>query len=110
LAAQARAQTDQATAAHKAQLEQQKAQSDAIHQQIKIQAEIELARIKAELDAGMAMLDAHLKAATEQQKIRHAQAQHHVDVAETALGMAATAQSHDVKMQQMRSAPGESND
>ena len=36
LAMQARAQADQAAAAHKAQIEQQKAQNDAIHQQVKI--------------------------------------------------------------------------
>jgi hypothetical protein len=65
---QAKAQTDQAIAAHQAQIAQQKAQSDAIHQQIKTQAAIELARIKAELDAKMAVLDAHLKAATEAQR------------------------------------------
>jgi hypothetical protein len=105
LAAQARAQTDQAAAAHKAQMEQQRAQNDAIHQHVKIQAEIELARIKAELDAKMALLDAHLKAATEQQKMQHAQAQHQMDVAETALGMAAAAHSHDVKMREIKSKP-----
>ena len=68
LAAQARAQTDQTTAAHKAQLEQQRAQADTIHQQVKTQAEIELAKIKAGLDTKIALLDVHLKAATEQQK------------------------------------------
>jgi hypothetical protein len=72
LALQARAQADQAAAAHKAQLEQQKAQNDAIHQQVKLQAEIGLAKIKAELDAKMALMDAHLKAATEARKMQHA--------------------------------------
>lgn len=70
LALQARAQADQAAAAHKSQFEQQKAQNDAIHQQVKMQAEIELAKVKAELDAKMALLDAHLKAAAESQKPR----------------------------------------
>jgi hypothetical protein len=64
LIAQAKAQSDQAIAAHQAQAQQQKAQNDAIHLQVKNQAEIELARIKAELDARMAVLDAHLKATT----------------------------------------------
>ena len=99
LAMQARAQADQAAAAHKAQLERERTQSYAIHQQVKIQAEIELAKIKAELDAKMKLLDAHLKAATEAQKMQHAQAQHEIDAAETALGMMATAHSHDAKMQ-----------
>ena len=105
---QARAQADQA-AAHKAQIEQQKAQNDAIHQQVKMQAEIGLAKIKAELDAKMALLDAHLKAATERQKMQHAQAQHQMDVAETALGMVATAHSPDAKMQQGKTEQDESD-
>jgi hypothetical protein len=70
LAAQARAQADQAAAAHQAQLEQQKAQTDVIHQQVKLQAEIGLAKLKADLDARMSLLDAHLKAATEASKMQ----------------------------------------
>jgi hypothetical protein len=91
LAAQARAQIDQAMAAHKGQLAQQQAQNDAIHQQVKIQAEVELAKIKAGLDARIAMLDAHLKSLNEAQKLQHAQAAHEMAVAEAALGMAAAA-------------------
>lgn len=68
LALQARAQADQAAAAHKAQIEQQRAQNDAIHQQIKAQAAIELAKLKAEIDAQMKVLDAHLKVAAETRK------------------------------------------
>jgi hypothetical protein len=67
---QAKAQTDQAIAAHQAQAQQQKTQNDAIHLQVKTQSEIALARIKAELDARMAVLDAHLKAATEARKMQ----------------------------------------
>lgn len=70
LALQAKAQADQAAAAHKSQFEQQRAQNDAIHQQVKTQAEIELAKIKAELDARMKLLDAHLKASDEATKPR----------------------------------------
>jgi hypothetical protein len=99
LALQARAQADHLAAAHRAQIEQQRAQADAIHQQVKVQAEIELAKIKAELDAKMKVLDAHLKAATEVQKMQHAQAQHEMDVAEAALSVAAAAASHDARMQ-----------
>jgi hypothetical protein len=102
LAAQARAQADQAMAAHKAQLAQQQAQNDTIHQQVKIQAEIELAKIKAGLDARIAMLDAHLKTLSEAQKMQHAQTAHNMEVAEAALGMAAAAAGPDAKP----SAPG----
>ena len=78
--------------------------------QVKTQAEIELARIKAELDARMAVLDAHLKAAGAEQKMRHAEAQHDMDAAETALGMMAAAPGRDMKMQTIDKAPGRSND
>jgi hypothetical protein len=71
---QAKAQTDQAIAAHQAQIAQQKAQNDAVHLQVKAQAEIELARIKADLDAKMALFDAHLKA-TEVQRIQRSPVQ-----------------------------------
>jgi hypothetical protein len=70
LVAQAKAQSDQAIAAHQAQIAQQKAQNDAVHVQVKAQSEIELAKIKADLDARMAVLDAHLKATAEAQKIQ----------------------------------------
>src|SRR6185312_128757 len=63
LAAQARAQTEQALAVHKAQVEQQQAQNAAVHLQVKTQAEIELAKIKADLDAKLKILDAHINVA-----------------------------------------------
>jgi hypothetical protein len=97
MAAQAKAQADQATAAHKAQLAQQQAQNDTIHQQVKIQAEIELAKIKAGLDARITMLDAHLKAPSEAQEMQHAQTAHNMDVAEAALGMATAATNPNKK-------------
>lgn len=109
LTLQARARADQAAAAHKAQIEQQRAQNDVIHQQVKAQAEIELAKIKAELDTKMKLLDAHLTAATEQQKMQHAQAQHEMDVAETALGAMAAAAGHDTKTQQGKNAEAQSD-
>jgi len=70
LALQAKAQADQAAAAHKSQFEQQRAQNDAIHQQVKTQAEIELAKIKAELSVKMALLDAQLKSIAKTQEVR----------------------------------------
>jgi hypothetical protein len=110
LALQAKAQTDQASAAHRAQIEQQKAQSDAIHLQVKTRAEIELASIKAELDGKLALLDAHLKAVAQTQKMRHAQAQHQMNVVETALDMAASAHSHGAERQQINSAQDKTDD
>jgi len=110
LALQAKAQADQAAAAHKAQIEQQKAQNDVVHQQVKIQAEIELAKIKAELDGKMKLLDAHLTASAEQQKMQRAQAQHEMDVVETALGVAAAATSHDAKLQHRKTGSEDRHD
>ena len=57
----------------------------------------DLRKIKAEIEARMKLLDAHLKAATERQKLQHAQAHHEMEVAEAALGLAAAAASHDEK-------------
>jgi hypothetical protein len=102
--AQTKAQHDQQTAAQKAQLERAKAQTDALHQQIKAQADIEIVKVKAELDAKLAVIDAHVKALVAEQDARYAQQAHHADMAQSALGMIATAQAHDVKMEQMNDA------
>jgi hypothetical protein len=69
LAAQARAQTEQAIATHKAQIAQQEAQNAAIHLQVKAQTEAELAKLKADLDAKLQILDAHIKATTAQRQL-----------------------------------------
>jgi hypothetical protein len=76
LALQARAQADQAAAAHRAQIEQLRAQNELIHQQVKMQAEAELARIKADIEARMKVLDAHLEAVGRQQKAEDSRAHH----------------------------------
>lgn len=99
-AAQIKGQIDQQSNQQKAQLEQQKAQTDAIHQQVKAQSEIEIAKVKAELDAKIAVLDAHVKMVVEEQKMRHANAQHTMDMKSKAVDMVATAHSHDVKTEQ----------
>lgn len=98
-ALQLKAQTDQDTAAHKAQLEQQQAQNDAIHQQVKMQAEVELARIKADMAAKLQILDAHIRAVEAGQRAAHAHQAHRASLAETALGMVATAHAHDTAME-----------
>ncbi len=68
LAAQARAQTDQAVAAHKMQIAQQEAQNAAIHLQVKAQTEAKLAKLRADLDAKLQIVDADIKTATAQQR------------------------------------------
>jgi len=104
--AQAKGQQDRQAAAQKAELEQQKAQTDALHQRIKMQADIELQKIKADLEARLALLEAHFKAMQARQGARHAEAQHHANMAESALGMIATAQAHDARMAAQRDGEG----
>jgi hypothetical protein len=103
--AQTKAQHDQQTAAQKGQLEQAKAQTDALHQQMKAQADIEIAKVKAELDAKIAIIEAHVKMVQDEQKMRHTHEQHQMKIQQGALGMAATAQAHDAKIEQMKSQP-----
>jgi len=82
-------------AAHRAQIEAAKGTDRRDPSAGQGQAEIELARIKAELDAKWRCSMRISKAASEQQKLRNAQAQHQMNVTETALGIAATAHSQD---------------
>lgn len=51
-------------------------------------------------DAKISLLDAHLKALAKAQKMQHAQGQHRMNVAGSALGLAAAASNHAVKVQQ----------
>ena len=98
--AQMQAQGKQMEAQQKAQLDQQKAQTDAIHQQAKAAADIEIAKVKAELDAKIAIIEAHVKMVADEQKMRHAHEQHSLKMQQGAMGMVATAHSHDAKMEQ----------
>ncbi len=99
LAVQAKTQGDMAVAQQKAQADQEKVKADAIHQQIKTNAEIQIAQIKADLDAKIAVLDAHLKTVQAEQKAMHDQQAHRAHLAETVVGIAASAQQHDQKME-----------
>lgn len=82
----------------KAQADERKAQLDAYHEQVQAQADIEVARFKAGVDAMLAQLDGKIKLMTAAQSHAHAEREHHMGVAETVLGMAATAHAHDTKM------------
>ena len=96
---QAKAQGQMHIAQQKAEQDKAKIQADALHQQIKTQAEIEVAKIKADLDAKIALLDAHLKTALAEQKARHDQQAHHVDMVTKVVDVASTAHQHDQKME-----------
>lgn len=131
-AAQIKGQIDQQANAQKGQLEQAKAQTDAfhqqakaqtdaMHQQMKAQADIEITKVKAELDAKIAIIEAHVKMVADEQKMRHSHEQHQLKMQQGAMGMVATAHSHDTKMEQssqahdakleqMKQAPKKPND
>ena len=96
--AESKAETDRATAMQRMQLEQARAEADALRQHARLSADIELTKVKAELEARLAVLDAHVKALAAAQSARHAREQHHANLAESALGMAAAAHRHDLKM------------
>jgi hypothetical protein len=88
LAIQEQAKSDQAELAMKAQLDQQKAKDAAA-----------LAQVKAELDAKIKVLELHMKAIEMERKAAADHQQHRAKVAETIVGMAATAAAHDQKME-----------
>jgi len=88
MAIQAQAQNDQQELALKAQLDKQKAADAA-----------QLAQFKAEMDAKLKVIDAHLKAIEMERKSVNDQQQHHAHMAETVMGMVATAHAHDTKME-----------
>jgi len=88
LAIQEQAKSDQAELAMKAQLDQQKAKDAAA-----------LAQVKAEFDAKLKVLELHLKALEMEHKAAADHQQHRAKVAETIVGMAATAAAHDQKME-----------
>lgn len=88
MAIQAQAQNDQQELALKAQLDKQKAADAA-----------QLAQFKAEMDAKLKVIDAHLKALEMERKSINDQQQHHAHMAETVMGMVATAHAHDTKME-----------
>lgn len=85
---QAQAENDKQELALKAELDKQKAQHAA-----------QLAELEANIDAKLALVNAHLKAVESQNKAAIAQQQHHAKVAETVVGIAATAAAHDQKME-----------
>lgn len=110
--AQGKGQLEQQKAATKAQQDQAQAQLDALHQKFKLESELQLAREKAQLEKELALLDAQLKERADarahelhQQKMSHQQQLHEHALKQGVLGMVATAQGHDAKMEQMKNAP-----
>jgi hypothetical protein len=111
----------------KAQIDQQKAQSDKEHEAIQAQADIatqdrktqaemaqaqqdfqlkrELAIMQAQLDERKFIAEEARKEREHQQKMELAREQHHAAIQQGQLGMVATAQAHDAKIEQMNNKP-----
>jgi hypothetical protein len=96
---QLKQQGQQQIAQQKQAHDQAKAQADMLHQQIKAQADIEVAKVKADLDAKIAIINAHIAAIQAEQKMRQGAQAHHADVVSKVVDMAATAHTHDTKME-----------
>jgi hypothetical protein len=110
---QQKAQLDQQQAQIEGQQAADKAQLDAFHQKVKLEGELQLAREKAQLEKELALIDAALKERADQrshelhqQKMTHAQQAHeHKRLQQGQLGMVASAQAHDAKIEAMKSKP-----
>jgi hypothetical protein len=109
------AQLDEKADERKAQIETVQAQADIATQDKKIQAEMAQTDREFELKAKLAMmqaqLDAELKAKEEarkerefEQKMAFEREKHQATMSQTAMGMVATAHSHDAKMEQNEAA------
>jgi hypothetical protein len=86
----------------KAQADERKSQLDAYHEQVQAAADMEVARFKAGVDAMLAQLDGQIKLRVAAQQHQHKEREHHLDAAETVLGMVATAHAHDTKIDAMK--------
>jgi hypothetical protein len=109
---QQKAQLDQQQAQIEAKQAADKAQLDAFHQKVKLEGELQLAREKAQLEKELALIDAALKERADQrshelhqQQMTHAQQAHEHKLQQGQLGMVASAQAHDAKIEAMKSKP-----
>lgn len=113
---QMQAQLDEKADQRKAGIESVQAQADIETQKQKTQAEMiqterdfalkkELAILQAQLEQQKFAAEEARKEREFEQKMQFEREKHQAALAQGALGMAATAQSHDAKMEQMQSAP-----
>lgn len=113
---QTQAQLDEKADQRKAQIESVQAQADIATQNQKNQNEAALAQQDFQLKRELALIQAQLerekfqaeearKDREHQQKMELAREQHTATMQQAQLGLVATAQSHDAKMEQMRNKP-----
>jgi hypothetical protein len=99
---QANAQIDQQADERKAAIEQVQAQADIATQDRKTQAEMAMAQQKFEFEKELKLMDFQLKREQQQAEMEMKRELHHASLQSAQLGMAATAQSHDAKMEVAR--------
>jgi hypothetical protein len=89
----------------KAQIESVQAQADIATQNQKIQAEMALAQQKFELERELKLMDFQLKQEMHQQDMAMKAEQHRQQMEAGVFKVAAGAEAHDMKMEQMKNAP-----
>jgi hypothetical protein len=99
---QAKAQIDQQADERKAQIESVQAQADIATQDRKTQAELMMAERKAQLEERLMLLEHELKMTVAREELQMKREIHQHTLAQNQMGMVATAQSHEAKMEQMK--------
>ncbi len=103
-----KAQLDERALQLKSEIEKLQANADIATQDRKTQAEIALAEKKAQLEAELKVLEFQMKEKEHNQKMDLSREQHNQSLQQGELGMAATAQAHDAKIEQMKAKPEKS--
>jgi hypothetical protein len=101
----ANAQIDQQADERKAQIETVQAQADMATEQRKLEGEMALAQQKFELERELKLMDFQLKREMHQQDMAMKAEQHRQQMEAGVFKVAAGAEAHDMKMEQMKSAP-----
>jgi hypothetical protein len=108
---QANAQIDAQADERKAQIETVQAQADMATEQRKLEGEMALAQQKFELEKELKLMDFQLKKEMQQQEMAMRAEQHRQQLEAGVFKVAAGAEAHDMKMEQMKSKPkGDGND
>lgn len=104
-ALQAKSQLDAQADERKAQIETVQAQADMATEQRKLEGEMMLAQQKFELEKELKLMDFQLKQEMHQQDMAQRAEQHRQQMEAGVFKVAAGAEAHDQKMEQMKNAP-----
>jgi len=99
------AQLDQQADERKAQIEAVQAEADMATEQQRLQAELAIAQQKFELERELKLMDFQLKREMHQQDMAQRAEQHRQQMEAGVFKVAAGAEAHDQKMEQMKNAP-----